>query len=171
MNRKDFLTTVASFAGVSTFGSVRTLAALAPPPAQEKQPKPPPLSPESVREFVGAGHGNLEKVQELLKTTPGLLNATWDWGGGDFETAIGGAGHMGRRDIAEYLISQGARMDIFVAAMLGKLDVVKALLTAYPSLAQSKGPHGITLLTHAQKGGAAAEPVLEFLRSQGVSGK
>jgi len=63
----------------------------------------------------------MEAVKKLLEETPGLLNASWDWGGGDFETAMGGAGHMGRADIAEYLINKGARMDIFVATMLGKL--------------------------------------------------
>src|SRR5687768_1337926 len=80
-----------------------------------------PIKPELVREFVAKGHGDLNRVRELLDQEPQLLNATWDWGGGDFETAIGGAGHMGRTDIAAFLLSKGARMDIFVAAMLGKL--------------------------------------------------
>lgn len=101
----------------------------------------------------------------MLDAEPGLLNATWDWKSGDFETAIGGAGHMGRRDIAELLIGRGARLDLFVAAMLGQLDLVKATLTAYPALAQSKGPHGISLIRHAQAGGAQAAPVLEYLES------
>ncbi len=26
---------------------------------------------------------------------PALLNAAWDWGGGDFETALAGAAHRG----------------------------------------------------------------------------
>ena len=81
-------------------------------------------------------------------------------GGGDFEMAIGGAGHMGRPDIANYIISQGGRFDIFVAAMLGKLDIVKNALTAFPNLAQSKGPHGIPLMVHAKKGGENAEAVV-----------
>jgi hypothetical protein len=95
--------------------------------------------------------------------TPSLLNATWDWGGGDFEMAIGGAGHMGRRDIALFLIGQGGRFDLFVAAMLGRLDVVKPMLTAFPYLAESKGPHGIPLMVHAQKGGQEAAEVAAFL--------
>jgi len=111
----------------------------------------------------------LERVKELLAQEPGLLNATWDWGGGDFETALGGAGHMGRKDIAEFLINKGSRMDIFVATMLGKLDVVKAMLTAYPELIASKGPHGLTFLHHARKGGEAAVPLLQYLESLGAS--
>jgi hypothetical protein len=135
----------------------------------EQQDKPAPLAPELVKEFVGAGHGNLAKVTEMLDKTPSLLNATWDWGGGDYESAIEGAGHMGNREIATYLLSKGARMNIFCAAMLGHLDVVKALLTAYPNLKTSKGPHGIMLLQHATKGGEMAKPVLEYLTSIGAS--
>ena len=81
-------------------------------------------------------------TKALLAEQPSLLNATWDWGGGDFEMGIGGAGHMGNREIAEYLISQGGRFDIFVAAMLGKLEIVRSLLAAWPALLNSKGPHG-----------------------------
>ena len=104
----------------------------------------------------------------MLAEEPALLNATWDWGGGDFETGIGGAGHMGNREIAEYLIDQGARLDIFVASMLGKLDIVQALVTAWPSLIASRGPHGITLLRHAQAGGERAAAVADFLVSRGA---
>lgn len=137
---------------------------------QTQQPnKPPALAPDLVKEFVIAGHGKFDRVKELLAQQPGLLNATWDWGGGDFETALGGAGHMGNRDIAEFLIRQGCRMDIFVATMLGKLEVVKAMLTAYPEIIQSKGPHGLTFLHHAKKGGEEAVPVLKYLESLGAS--
>ena len=131
-------------------------------------PRPPALPPTVVEEFVRKAHADLPATRALLAETPGLLNATWDWGGGDFEMGIGGAGHMGNREIAEFLIGQGGRMDIFVAAMLGKLDIVKAMLHAYPGLLQSKGPHGIPLMAHAKKGGAQAEPVVAFLEQQGV---
>lgn len=131
----------------------------------EVQQRPPALSGDLVKEFVVAAHGDLDKTRTLLEANPQLLNATWDWGGGDFESAIGGAGHMGRKDIAEYLLGQGARMDIFVATMLGKLEVVKATLTAYPNLKNSLGPHKIPLLVHAEKGGDDAKAVLEYLKS------
>lgn len=131
------------------------------------QARPPALEPDLVRSFVGAAHGDLDKTKELLGAHPGLLNATWDWGGGDFEAAIGGAGHMGRADIAEYLIAQGARYDLFVAAMLGQLDVVRNVLAAFPGAKDSKGPHGISLARHAEKGGARAKDVLDFLTKLG----
>ncbi|MEK7729785.1 MAG: ankyrin repeat domain-containing protein [candidate division KSB1 bacterium] len=129
----------------------------------QTQEKLPPLKAELVKEFVVAGHNNLERVQEMLASEPGLLNATWDWKAGDFETALGGAGHMGRKDIANYLLEQGARLDIFVATMLGKLEIVKAMLAAYPNLLNSKGPHGITLLKHALAGKEEAAPMVEYL--------
>ncbi len=74
-----------------------------------KPAKPAQLAPELVKEFVRVGHNNLPEVQRMLKEHPGLLNASWDVGGGDFETALEGAGHVGDREIAEYLIGQGAR--------------------------------------------------------------
>ncbi len=172
LSRRTFLAASAAASGVVLLPGVAWAQASAAPattPAQEapkqKVVKPPALAPELVKEFVGAAHGNLEKTQAMLAETPGLLNATWDWGGGDFEKAIGGAGHMGRPDIANFLIGQGAHFDIFVAAMLGRLDMVKAALAAYPNLANSKGPHGIPLLVHAQKGGENAAAVVEFLKS------
>jgi hypothetical protein len=143
---------------------------------QTPQPQPPadipkrpgPLAPSLVEEFVRKAHVDLPATRALLTEHPSLLNATWDWGGGDFETGLGGASHMGTRDVAEFLISHGARMDIFAAAMLGRLEILKAMLTAYPGLLHSKGPHGIPLMAHAKKGGAAAEPVVVYLESLGL---
>jgi hypothetical protein len=134
----------------------------------QKQEKPPAINAEIVKEFVIAGHGNLEKVKQMLAETPGLLNASWDWGGGDFETAIEGAGHVGNKAIASYLLEQGARANIFCLAMLGKLEIVKALLDAYPNLKDSKGPHGIQLIHHATKGGEEAKATLDYLKSIGA---
>lgn len=134
-------------------------------PAKKKIDKGPPLAVELVKEFVGAGHNDLAKVKAMLAEQPGLIKAAYDWGGGDFETALGGAGHMGQREIAEYLIAQGAPVELHAAAMLGKLDLVKAAVAAFPNAAQIPGPHKITLIAHARKGGPAAQPVVDFLES------
>ncbi|BBH22966.1 hypothetical protein Back11_43110 [Paenibacillus baekrokdamisoli] len=122
------------------------------------------INPELVQQFVGNAHGDLDRVRELLEAEPGLLHAAWDWGGGDWETALGAAAHMGRKDIALYLLEKGARIDLFAAAMLGKLDLVRAILNENPALKQARGPHGIPLLNHAEAGGAEAAEVLAFLR-------
>src|SRR5215217_7570116 len=126
----------------------------------------PALVASLVQEFIGNAHGDLNRVQELLAREPALINACWDWGGGDFETGLGAAAHMGRRDIAEFLLENGARLDLFAAAMLGKLDVVKAVLLAFPTTINIPGPHGIPLIAHAKAGGMDAQAVLEFLQSQ-----
>jgi len=118
-----------------------------------------------VFEMVAKSHGDLDRVKELLAQEPALINATWDWGGGDFETALGAASHMGRKDIANFLLENGARLDIFAATMLGKLEIVKAALTAYPDAIKTPGPHGIPLIAHAQQGGEDALAVLEFLQT------
>ena len=125
----------------------------------------PALEANLVQEFVGNSHGDLNRVKELLAQEPGLINATWDWGGGDFETGLGAAAHMGRRDIAEFLLENGARLDLFAAAMLGKLEIVKAALQAFPEAIRTPGPHGIPLIAHAKAGGDEAMQVLEFLES------
>jgi hypothetical protein len=124
----------------------------------------PQFDPARVKRFVIAGHVNLAAVKAMLGEEPHLINGAIDWGNGDFETALGGASHMGRRDIAEYLLEHDARMDIFAATMLGKIDIVNAAVAAFPNIVHVPGPHGIPLIVHAEKGGAPAKAVLEFLR-------
>jgi len=126
--------------------------------------KKPQVNRLLVQDFVIYAHSDLDMVKKLLTKEPALLNAAMDWGGGDWETALGGASHLGRRDIAEYLIEQGARVDLFAAAMLGQLDVVKALLTLQPKLIDAKGPHGFSLHWHAHMGGEKAKQTLDHLQ-------
>lgn len=118
-----------------------------------------------VQEVVGVSHFNIDRVKELVEERPSLANAAWDWGFGDWETPLGAASHVGRREIAEYLISKGARVDQFAAAMLGKLDVVKAMMASTPGLHRMRGPHGITLMSHALAGGKEAESVVAYLET------
>jgi len=127
--------------------------------------KKPALEAGLVEEFVSKSHGDLDRVKELLLQEPALINAAWDWGGGDWETGLGAAAHMGRSDIANYLLEHGARLDLFAAAMLGKLEIVRAALEAYPEALDLPGPHGIPLMAHAQAGGNEAIPVVEYLKS------
>ena len=126
--------------------------------------KPPPIDPELVAEFVLKAHGDLGVVKQLLEQEPAIVNAAWDWGGGDWETALGAAAHVGRRDIAEHLLEHGARMDVFAAAMLGETEIVRAMLDAQPQLREARGPHGIPLVAHAEAGGELARDVLALLQ-------
>ena len=126
---------------------------------------PSPLDPALVNEFVLKAHGDLDTVTRLLEEEPQLLNAAWDWGAGDWETALGAAAHVGRREIALHLLERGARMDVFAAAMLGEVDIVRAMLEAQPSVRDSRGPHGIPLISHAEAGGEQARGVVDLLQA------
>ena len=127
--------------------------------------KKPALEASLIQDFVGNAHGDLERVKELLAQEPALINSAWDWGGGDFETGLGAAAHMGRRDIATFLLENGAHLDIFAAAMLGNMEIVKATIETYPNAINNPGPHGIPLLAHALAGGNEAIQVSEYLKS------
>lgn len=133
-----------------------------------KPPKGDPLPDELVKEWVTKAHSDPARIKELFTQEPRLLNAAWDWGGGDFETALEASGHVGNREIAEFLLANGARMNVFCAAMLGELKLVKATLKAFPELKKSGGPHGLKLKHHALKGGERAKPVLKYLESIGA---
>lgn len=126
---------------------------------------------EAAREFVTVAHGNLARVKELVEKRPALAKTSFDWGFGDWETALGAASHIGHRPIAELLIANGAPPTIFSATMLGQLEIVKAFVVASPGIQRQHGPHGITLLAHARAGGAAAKPVLEYLQTLGDAGE
>ncbi|MCX7782277.1 MAG: ankyrin repeat domain-containing protein [Meiothermus sp.] len=127
-------------------------------------------SPERIREFVMAAHGDLTKVQALLEETPELLNLAHEWRPGDLETAIQGAAHTGQRAIVEYLLAQGAPLEIPTAAMLGDLARVREMLQENPALAQHKSAHGIPLLPHAALSGLPEmlELVWEYGAREGV---
>ena len=127
--------------------------------------KKPQLNRLIVQDFVIYAHSEPGMAEKLLAKEPTLINAAMDWGAGDWETGLGGASHMGRRDIVEMLLKHGARMDIFCAAMMGLVDAVRAELTLEPKLIDAKGPHGFSLHFHAQVGGKDSESVLDYLQS------
>jgi hypothetical protein len=158
MNRKRFIGK--SFGGLALAGIIPTLA------FSQLQQEPGPLDIKLVKDFVVAGHKNLELVKEMLHDHPNLIYARYDWGSGDFEEAIEGSGHLGNKEIASYLISKGARVTLFVLTMLGKTDLVKPTLEAYPELIFANGPHGFTLLHHAKVGGA--KELQDYLQEKGL---
>jgi hypothetical protein len=130
----------------------------------------PTQPPELAREMVTVSHYDLHHVKELVEARPSLARAAWDWGFGDWETALGAASHMGNRPIAEYLISKGARPSLFSSAMLGHLEVIRAFVSAQAGVQRIRGPHSISLLAHAKAGGQTSRPVFDFLQSLGDAG-
>jgi hypothetical protein len=136
--------------------------------AQQEPERPPQIAQDIVKEFVGVSHGKFDRCKEMLENNKQLLHVSYDWGGGDFESGIEAAGHVGNTEIATYLLSKGARYNVYLACMLGHLDTVKNILTFNPGLLNSKGPHGFTMLHHARKGGEAAKAVEAYLTSLGA---
>ena len=96
--------------------------------------KKPQINRLLVQDFVIYAHSDPSMAEKLLAREPALINASIDWGAGDWETGLGGASHMGRRDIVQMLLKNGARLDIFCAAMMGLIDAVRAGLTLEPRL-------------------------------------
>jgi len=141
-------------------------------PFERDYPKPgfnpswknPQINHTLIQDFVIFGHMDLPMVKKLLEKEPAVLNAMIDWGAGDWESALGGASHMGRHDIVEFLLEKGARIDIICAAMMGQLDAVRSFLTLQPKLIDSRGPHGFTLHFHAQLAQDSGK-TLDYLQS------
>lgn len=122
---------------------------------------------ERVRVVVRVAHFDLDAVRDMVTARPTLSTAGWDWGFGDWETPLGAASHTGGREIADFLMSHGARPGLMTFAMLGDLDAVRAMIEARPAARRITGPHGLTLLHHARVGGDEAAAVVEYLEELG----
>ena len=167
-SRRRFLNAVSLAVPAAATFSIPTAAA-GPPEITSIYPT---QLPELVQEMVVVAHNNVARVKELVGKQATLAKAAWDWGFGDWETALGAASHVGNREIAEFLLAQGAHPTIFSAAMLGQLEVVKACVTASSGIQRTRGPHSISLMSHARAGGPAAQAVAEYLKSiQGADDK
>ncbi|MCA9278213.1 MAG: hypothetical protein H6815_06100 [Phycisphaeraceae bacterium] len=172
LNRRGFLAAAPAIALAPSFASAHNPSAVTAKLLQRMRGSIadsfPSQDPEVVSGVVGASHTNLDRVKELVTKRPQLAKAAWDWGFGDWETALGACSHTGRRDIAEFLIAHGARPDIFTFAMLGQVDVVRAFCTANPGIQRNVGPHGtFTLMRHARVGRDDAKLVVEYLEELG----
>jgi ankyrin repeat protein len=126
----------------------------------------PSSEQDHIREFVLAGHGNLQKVQSMLAEDPGLLYAAYEWKTNDTETALQAAAHVGNRAIAEYLLEQGAPLDICTAAMLGRQIEVEQFVECDTAQIAANGAHGIPLLAHAAHSGSVE--LVEWLTEHGA---
>ncbi|MGW9686314.1 hypothetical protein [Flagellimonas sp. 2504JD1-5] len=162
MNRKTFLRQNLLLGGALTVGTGTLIAG-------QRNAQDDLFDQELILEFVFAAHRSLEETKKILDKYPLLLNCTSQFKKGDFETAVGGASHMGRKDIADFLVSRGARLDIFNYAFLGCDDFIKKWVTDYPNFLNAPGPHGFTLLHHAEVG--ERKELAAWLKSKGLNEK
>lgn len=171
LSRRSFLAGLPLVAAAGVLANPLELFASASAAATPPAPGFPRVDLAAIETFVGVAHRDAAEVQRMVERQPALARASWDWGFGDWETALGAAAHTGRREIALIVLAHGAHPTIFSAAMLGQIDVVKAMVAASPGIQSTPGPHGLTLLHHARAGGRDAEPVVAFLESVGGADK
>lgn len=127
----------------------------------------PAYAPDLIEKIVTVAHFSLDKVKEVVEPHPQLVKAAIDWGFGDWETPLGAACHMGRKDIATYLLSNGATPSLFSAVLFGDLPLVKQIVERHAGIERTAGPHSISLLAHARMGGGGAKDVYDYLHSLG----
>lgn len=109
-----------------------------------------PFTQEQANQFIIECHYDLDTVKRKLAETPSLARA---YNAETIESALGAAGHVGRTDIAEYLLAHGAELELAAAAMLGRRDVVRAAIAKDPKAAFAGGAHNIPLAFHAALSG------------------
>ncbi|MBC7810101.1 MAG: ankyrin repeat domain-containing protein [Burkholderiales bacterium] len=100
------------------------------------------IAQDTIDQFVSAAHHDLNAVKTMLDANPDLLATSAKWG----ETALQAATHTGQVEITEYLLSEGATLDICAAAMLGMQQQVMDMLKRDAALTSVSGAHGIPLL-------------------------
>ena len=117
---------------------------------QSISPNYPSIDLETTKQVVLYAHFDLDRLKALVDERPELSRSSYDWAFGDWESAIGAGSHVGRWDIIDYLMDNGARATIFTHIALGQADIVKAIIESNPVIKKTVGPHGITLLQHAK---------------------
>ena len=161
-NRREF------FGSTAAIGMLVATPSTAKSRTQDEEKPKKQIESKLVSQFVGKSHGDIETVKSLLKKEPLLVHASWDWGNGDFESGLNAASHVGRRDVADLLLENGARLDVPAAVMLGMTDVVKAMMKHLPQLHSVPGAHGIPLISHAIFGKDKAEEIFQMLLDGGA---
>lgn len=86
--------------------------------------------------------GETARISAMLEADPSLANARDDTG----VPALAIARYNQRTEIVDLLLSRGARLDIWMAAMFGNMDVLKTELERDPASIHAKSADGWTPL-------------------------
>ena len=119
-----------------------------------------------INQFVTVSHFDFDKVKSLYARCPSLLltRATWD------ELSVEAAAHVGREDIANFLLEKGSPMSLCTATMLGRIDEVGTLLAEDKNRVRERGAHDFPLIWYTIFGKERAE-IAELLLKAGADGK
>ena len=106
-----------------------------------------------------AAAGDLAAVRAGLARDPGLASARTMFGSG----AVHAADAAGQGEVVEALLASGLELDAWLAAELGRTEVLAGMLDRDPALVGAWSPGGATLLTGACYWGrtGAAQLLLE----------
>lgn len=102
----------------------------------------PPLPQPVINRYVSVSHGNLEAMKGMLASYPSLLhaNASWD------ELAVEAGAHVGFKPGVQLLLDLGAPLSLPTAAMMGRLDPVKVMLSEDPRRIWEHGAHNMPVM-------------------------
>src|SRR5258708_11105663 len=119
------------------------------------------LPRELINQFSSVAHFDFEKVKQLQKLCPMLINtrATWD------ELGIEAAAHIGLVPMAKYLADLGAPVSTCTATLLGAHDLVKRLLAEDPACLRERGAHDLPLLAYTAYGDQRVDSAALFLKA------
>ena len=89
-SRRSFisLTTGLSALGISALATRAWGQAPPPPYAISGADAFPQQEPSLIKDAVGASHGNMARIRELVEKQPAMARASMDWGFGDWETCL-----------------------------------------------------------------------------------
>jgi ankyrin repeat protein len=118
-----------------------------------ERPEEPAYPWPVINEYVGAGHGNLARMKELLALYPKLLhaNASWD------ELAVEAGAHVGFKDGVRFLLDQGAPAALPTAAMMGMTAYARKLLEEDPKRIWDCGAHNMPPIWFPAIGGGETD--------------
>jgi ankyrin repeat protein len=112
--------------------------------------------------FEAVQAGNLADVSRLLTADPGLLHMKNERGA----TAMLTACYSGRKEIRDFLLEKGPRLELHEAAAAGQLSRVKELVEAEPAAAKGYSPDGFPIMALAATFGH--EDITRYLASKGA---
>lgn len=121
------------------------------------------LDPLKRSEFVGASHGNIDRVRDLLGTDKRFAHSRSTTG----ERAVEAGAHMGNRRIVEILLEEGAPYSLPTAVMMEDVETTKRYLDKHPDRIHERGAHDFPLLWYPIIGRCGIE-MLELLLERGA---
>ncbi len=108
-------------------------------------PPEPSVESSTTELFDAIRSGDLSRVHSLLDAAPLLASAKNDSGVSAVLTAV----YSGRAEIRDLLLARGAQLELHDATAVGRLERVKEIIEANPTLAKSFSPDGFPVVALA----------------------